>query len=315
MTETSALVFGPTGDVGSATARFAEQQGAKVFLAVRDLQKPVPGLSAEQERDGRFERVKADLNDAASVSAAVAQTGATRAFIYLVHGGEPGMGSAVAALKSAGIRFVVFLGSLSFQGDPRRVPPGDLISWSHAQVEIKLAETFGSDGYVAARPAFFASNILWWKEALRTGTVRIPFPDAEFDWIVPADIGRVCGTLLARPEAVAGALAEPNVVYLTGPRVLSQRAALEDVARALGRDIQVIGVDEDEGVEEMKKIDVPEPIARSAVHQWKKRASNEDGLYQGSLFEQAASKIEKVTGRPPTTFQGWLDENKHKFGI
>lgn len=77
------LVFGPTGNVGSIVACTAQQQGAKVFLAMRDTGKPIPSLSALQESDGGFERVQADLMDPVSVRSAVEKTKATAAFVYL----------------------------------------------------------------------------------------------------------------------------------------------------------------------------------------------------------------------------------------
>jgi hypothetical protein len=67
----SVIVFGPTGSVASVVTRTAQENGAKVVLAMRDTQKPIPGLSIEQERKGGFERIQADLNNADSVAAAV----------------------------------------------------------------------------------------------------------------------------------------------------------------------------------------------------------------------------------------------------
>lgn len=52
MAFTTSIVFGPTGHVGSAAARTAQQGGAKVVLALRDTLRPIPGLTLEQEGRG-----------------------------------------------------------------------------------------------------------------------------------------------------------------------------------------------------------------------------------------------------------------------
>jgi uncharacterized protein YbjT (DUF2867 family) len=39
------IVFGPTGNIGSITAQTASKKGAKVYLAMRDPKKTIPGLS------------------------------------------------------------------------------------------------------------------------------------------------------------------------------------------------------------------------------------------------------------------------------
>lgn len=103
----SVIIYGPTGNVGSATAIAAHELGAKVFLAGRDISKPIPGLTDEQAAPTR---VKADLTDPASVTQSVKSSGATRAFVYLVPPGPSQvpdhMLSTFQALKDGGIEFV-----------------------------------------------------------------------------------------------------------------------------------------------------------------------------------------------------------------
>ena len=51
------IVFGPTGNIASVAARTAQQHGAKVWLAMRDPSKAIPGLTAEAEQAGNYSRV------------------------------------------------------------------------------------------------------------------------------------------------------------------------------------------------------------------------------------------------------------------
>ena len=132
----SVILFGPTGSVGSIAARTAEEHGATVWLAMRDTSKVVPGLSAEQEKHGRYERVYADLDKPGTLFAAVQTSGAKRAFIYRAPGSPDHMKSALQALRSAGIEFIVFLSSFTVNTEPRDIAPSEIIPYNHAQIEV-----------------------------------------------------------------------------------------------------------------------------------------------------------------------------------
>lgn len=308
MSPTKTIVFGPTGGVGSVTALSAQQHGAKVYLAMRDPTKPIPGLSTEAEAENGFERVQADLYDAQSVQDAVRKTGATRAFIYIAHGSPDHMRSTIEALKSAGIDFVVFLSSGAVKGDLRSIQPAQLMGFLHGQVEIGLEEVFGTDGFVAVRPAYFASNAFWWTKMVREGEVKTVYPEAQFDWIAPGDIGSVCGAVLSQ-----GRKQEP--IYLYGPELVSLRDGVGAIGQAIGKEIKLTQVDEEEGVGVLiERCGLPEPVAHQMVQVMKRRAGNEDDSYSGVAFEKGKRNIQKYTGREPTTLQEWANENKAVFG-
>jgi uncharacterized protein YbjT (DUF2867 family) len=313
MTTFKTIVFGPTGNVGSATARSAQQQGAKVVLAMRDPQKPIPGLSVEQEAEGGFERIQADLTKPETIAMAVNQTGAKHAFIYAAFGTSDNMRSCITALKSAGIKFVVFLSSDGIQSDIRSVPQSDFIAWAHAQVEVNLDEIFGPDGFVAVRPNYFASNALWWKKMISEGEVKMAYPDAKFDWITPEDIGRLCGTLLARGLQVFDGT-DKNIIHLCGPELVSQRDAVGIIGRAIGQNINITELDAQEGLEMyVKGHGLPEPVAKRLIEVLRMRTEDEgsDKLYH--TYKEAKDNVMKYTGGQSTRLHEWVDENKQKF--
>ncbi|TVY44428.1 Nitrogen metabolite regulation-like protein [Lachnellula occidentalis] len=161
MSSTKTLIFGATGAVGSATARTAQEHGAKVILARRCISKPIPGLTSAQEQAGGFERVQADPLDPDSVRAAVMKSGAKHAFIY-------------AALQST--------------------------DYMRATIEIEknIADIFGPQKWVRVRPGWFASNTSQWKPMIADGKVKILYPYATFELISPEDIGRGCGAITGR---------------------------------------------------------------------------------------------------------------------
>ena len=314
MAAVKVIVFGPTGNVGIEAARTAQKHGAKVFLAMRDTSKVISTLGAEQEAEGGFERVQADLSNPQTITAAIKQTRATRAFIYIAWGTPDNMRSSIEALRSAGVDFVAFLSTSDIQTDIREVQPEDYIAWAHAQIEVNLEEVFGRQGYVTVRPGYFASNSLWWKKMINEGEVKIVYPDARFDWITPQDMGAVCGTFLAKGPQGFGDQVESNSVYLYGPDLVSQRDALAVIGRAIGRDVKITELNEQEGAEMyMKEYGTPEPAARRLMEVMRGESQGNGRFYSGPSYQRGKENVEKYSGRQPLGLQQWVEGNKHRF--
>ncbi|KAL8685748.1 MAG: hypothetical protein Q9218_007566 [Villophora microphyllina] len=303
------IVFGPTGAVGSVAARTAGELGAKVVLAMRDTQKPIPGISAEEEKQDTFSRVHADLTKAETVRDAVTSTEATRAFIYLAHGSPDHMKATITALKLAGIELVLFLSSFTVRGDLAAIQPSETIPYVHAQVELNLREIFGTDGFVAIRPGYFASNTLQYKTGLEKGLVKIQKPDAKVDCIVPEDIGRVSGTIL-----VKGPPDEERAIYLYGPELLSLRDTVKMLAEALGKDPKIEECSAQDAYQEfVEERKVPAPIAEYMVRQAGKMGPGQNEVFGYTISEEHLSSVEKHSRRKGTTFKEWAEQNKGMF--
>ncbi|KAK4034181.1 NAD(P)H azoreductase [Parachaetomium inaequale] len=307
MSPPNVIVFGPTGGVGSSTALTAHLTGARVSLAMRDPSKPIPALTGPHPT--AFTRVQADLTDPASVRAAVTATAAKHAFIYLTFGTADNMAGAVTALKDAGVEFVVFLSSSGIRGEARDVQPAEFISWQHARVEMVLEEVFGAGGYVAVRPGYFATNLLQYREQVaKGGVVRMPYPGAPFDFVVPEDIGRVCGNLL-----VKGAQGAKGVVTLYGPQLVPQGEVLKAVGKALGKELEVEGfADDEEAVKFVMGNGLPEAGARFLVRAFKDSAEGRD-VPDAREREEAVANILKYGGQEATTVDKWVEAISGKF--
>lgn len=309
---TNIIIFGATGDVGSATARIVRQHNHNVFLAVRDLQKPMPGLSLQEEQEAGFRRVKVDLNDPQSVHLAVTESKATRAFLYLTFGAEDHMKASINALKSAGIEYVVFLSSSSIHGEAKDLPQeAGAVPWQHAQVEINLEQTFGPQGFAAVRPGYFATNSTWWAGMVRSGELFLSHPDILFDWVAPIDIGALCAALLVSSSGATSS----NVVFIFGPQLISHQEGLCSIAKAIGIVPQWHKVDPAEEVKKLASHGAPEALASIAVGVSSHRAAlgQDDDSYADSLYPVAVSNVEKLIGRPLTTLSEWIEQNKLSF--
>ncbi|KAH8646810.1 hypothetical protein BX600DRAFT_476954 [Xylariales sp. PMI_506] len=303
---TNVIVFGPTGKIASVAARTAQDLGAKVFLAMRDTQKTIPGLSAEQEKAGGFERVQADLNKPESVSAAIKTSGAKRAFFYLAFGSPDRMKSTIEALKSAGVEFVVFLSSWMIPGEPGDVPPADLIPYVHGQVEISLDEVYGRENYVALRPGVFATNLLEFKHGIAAGEVKVPGLDWELDAITPEDMGTVAGTIL-----VQGPRNGQHRVYLYGPQFVTNKDAITAIGKAINKDIKITGLNKEESLALLAGHGTPKPFAEYLVRCF--HSTSAEIWSFRSCYEEGVKNVELYTGKPAIRFQEWLDANKELF--
>ena len=309
MASRKVIVFGPTGAVGSAAARTAEELGANVVLAMRDTEKPIPGLDAEKEKQGSFERVHADLTKPDTVRDAVNTTRAKYAFIYFAHGTPDNMKSTIEALKSAGIYLVVFLSSFTIQGDLKAIQPSEIIPYVHAQVEINLGEIFGADGFVAVRPGSFASNVRQYKAGLAKGEVKIYGPDAKVDYIVPEDIGRVCGAILSK-----GPQDEQRAIYLYGPELVSQADSVRILAKALGKDPKIESADEQYAYKMfVEERGVAVPVAKYMISRTGRTATGPNQVFGYPVSEEQLSNVQKYSGRKATRFEEWVEQNKQMF--
>ncbi|KAJ5899381.1 NAD(P)-binding protein [Penicillium taxi] len=298
MATPNVMIFGPSGQVGSYAALQAHASGAKVSLAMRDPSKSIPTLD-----DIPAERVHADLTDPATILSAVKQTGATRAFIYVMFGSPDNMRASIEALKEAGIEFVVLLSSFTIEGEASDVSSDKIIPFVHAQVEIGLQEVFGKEAFVTVRGAFFSSNSLWYKQGILSGEVLHANPGAEWDFIAPEDVGRVCGAILVNG-------AQEHAVGLVGPEKMSTEEAIGHIGRVLNRQIRIVKCSEQDAIEALvaggMAILVAQWFTDSVLH-------DAGAFFVAPDYTAASGNVQKYTQSEPVGFLQWLEENKSKF--
>ncbi|KAG8167744.1 hypothetical protein KVR01_003433 [Diaporthe batatas] len=304
------IVFGPTGNIASVAARTAHQHGAKVWLAMRDPSKVIPGLTPEAEKAGNYTRVQADLSKPDTVAAAVKTAGATRAFIYVAQGTRDFMKGTAEALKAAGVEFVVLLSSSTIGSTPHtEVQPSEFIPYSHARIEVTLDEVYGPEGYVAMRPGGFATNLLRQKEGIRAGEVKMFGAGFKIDCITPDDMGGVVGTILAEGRTRDG----QNKVFVYGPQILSQKQALEIIGEVLGKEIKVSGIPAEEAMAQYLAKGAPKPMAEYMI---RALGDTDPALEDGSWlahYKEGMENVKKYTGKPATGFRQWVEANPELF--
>lgn len=303
------IVFGPTGNIGSVAARTASKKGATVYLAMRDPKKAIPGLTKEAEQSGKYERIQADMSDAASVRSAVGKTGAEAAFLYLVFGSPDNMLATFQALKDGGIKHVVFLSSLTVPKENlENVKPDNLISYSHSQAELSLRKVFPKEQLVAIRPGSFATNVLHHKKGIIERKVKLSKYAFYADMITNEDMGEVSGTVL-----VEGQRDGEDYVYLFGPEVVVEENTFQTLSKVLGEEIEVVKVDDDEALQELIREDLPEPVAKFLVKAMKDVDGDASLALAGAPHKEGVDNVKKYTGHPAVGFEEWAGRNKHMF--
>ena len=296
------IIFGPTGKVGAAAAQKAHSHGAKVVLAMRDTHKSLPGIDDSEERNGNYQRVRADLMDPSTIQDAVSTTGARRAFIYLMHEAQDGMQAALKALKTGGIEFVVFLSSCSIDGDAATQKADRPIPFAHAQVELSLAEHFPSN-FAALRAGYFAINTSSWAPEIKSGNIKIYLLDTMFDYVSTTDVGEVAGSILAH-----GLKDEQTTIPVLGPQMLKQREAAELIGKVLQQHITVVSVDRQQAIQHYTDLGYPRHLAVQVVEGMEKLPPHGRSVSL-ELQAEGAKNVERYTGRPAMSFEDWLRQN------
>lgn len=305
------IVFGPTGGVGSAAALTAHELGAHVALAMRDTTKAIPGLTADAEKQGRYERVQADLQQPQTVHDAITKTQAKHAFVYVAFQSPDHMKATMQALKSAGVELVVLLSSFTIRGNLEDIPPAEVIPWVHARVEMTLHEVFGADKFVALRPGSFATNSLQYKAGLQSGHVKLLGPDITVDGIAPEDIGRVGGTVLVKGPPQDG----NRTPYLYAPTLLTHLECVKIMAKIAGKDPKIEALSREDAYKMFtEERGMPPPLADfMARHGSAVIPPGSRQVFVYPVTEEELNHVEKYTGKKGMTFAEWAEKNKQLF--
>ncbi|KAI1867703.1 uncharacterized protein JN550_006844 [Neoarthrinium moseri] len=307
----SVIVFGPTGQVGSVVARTAAEQGVDVWLAMRDPTKNIRGIGKDQEDSASFRRIQADLQEPETVTQAVKMSGAKRAFIYLVHGAPDHLQGAILAMKAAGIEFVVLLSSFTILTNQplRDIPPSELLAHVHGQVEANLHDTFGPDHYTAVRSGCFATNLLAERSGIVANDVKLYGGTFEQDNIVPSDIGKVIGNILVSGPRNG----QNNIVYLYGPKIRSIHESIVTIGKVLGKDLSITTLGPKEGYDNYITHGMTPQYAEFMVRTLSTKGPDKGHGERFPRYEEGVSNVKLYTGKPATTLDDWVKENKVIF--
>lgn len=298
------IIFGPTGAVGSAAAIEASKRGAHVWLAMRDPSKPINGLTADQEKQGKFTRVQADLTDTASVEHAVRTSGAKAAFVYRVQTPD-NMLATLQAMNAAGVTYIVFLSSFTIERgkDMSQIPSSRFIPYVHARIEMNLDDL--KIPHVALRPGDFASNVNFQLDRSDSTSLvaHVVNGNRLTDKIVPKDIGILAGTVLVNPPSSLSQTPK-EIMYVYGPKLMNYDEMWETTKKVTGENIKVEHPDREAYIETMMSRGTPRSAAESSYDL--QQYFTENTPFTGDHHERAVENFRKYTGREMTSFEEYL---------
>ncbi|MGO4757163.1 SDR family oxidoreductase, partial [Streptomyces sp. 2MCAF27] len=207
------LVTGATGNIGSALLKELRASGAG----------PLRGLTRDAARAGFPAGVEAVEGDFARVASLGPALDGVRALFLPSRMGPDG--DILGLARQAGVGHVVLVSSITVQTHPHLGPAEENLAVERLLKDSGMAWTI-------LRPTQFASNALWWADAIRgREPVRLPYADVGLPAVHPADIAAVARVALTEPGH------HGRTYALTGPERVTARRQIEAIAAALGREV------------------------------------------------------------------------------
>lgn len=280
------LLTGITGNNGGATARALLDKGVKFRALVRD-----PGKAADWAAKG-VELVKGDLNDPASVRAAL--QGVDVALLVLPNGQEQERLelSFIETAKQAGLPWIVKLSSPeAIRGTTSPIPL--------AHIAAEDAIMASGMNWTFVRPSFFMQNLRGTPaQAKATGKLSMPMGRGTVALTDCADAGAfIAHVLTTDPAQHYG-----KCYDITGPDPVMN---FDDVAKIIG---EVIG-------KEVVYDDCDPKAFQEAIRPYHRNDWHSDAV--AHLFAEIANgatpgiktdTFQKMMGRPGTSFKEFLQK-------
>ncbi|CAG8908391.1 unnamed protein product [Penicillium egyptiacum] len=140
--------------------------------------------------------------------------------------------------------------------------------------------------------------------------VKLLAPEVLHDPIDPTDIGRVAGAILVNPRQYASGYqatmtSGKDVIYLTGPALLSQTEQWEIINRELAAagksPVKVNHITVEQYLKSLAALHLPDAMANSLA----KSVVDTGALYAEDLGKQRAN-VGLLTGRKATSFEDFV---------
>lgn len=151
-----------------------------------------------------------------------------------------------------------------------------------------------SVGWTIVRPTWFAQNFSegFFRDAVRTGELRLPAGDGAVSFVDAEDIAAVVVTALTEDGH------DGRTYELSGPRALTVAEALKEISAAAGREIRYVPLSPEEFVAELREQGLS--AAEAADY-----AESVSPLRRG-LDSHVSDGVRRVLGREPRDFRDFV---------
>jgi uncharacterized protein YbjT (DUF2867 family) len=283
--EKTILVTGATGTVGPDVAKLLSKKGAAVRAGVRDQAKARPQF------DDDIALATFDFENEGSFSGAL--DGVAKVFLLppFLRNQMELTNAFVDAAKRAGVRHIVKLSAIGVNDRTQST-----VGKAHAANEQHIRES--GLAFTFLRPNSFMQNFITYFPP-RNGAIYLPWGNGKASFVDTRDIAAVAA------EALTSDGHEGKTYTLTGPAALGIAEVAQILSEAVAR--------------EFKYVDVPEDAARdgmlqAGVPKWQVEALMElHAINKQNRWAAVTSDIEKVTGKPATTFAQFARDHADRF--
>jgi uncharacterized protein YbjT (DUF2867 family) len=276
------VVTGATGNVGRPLV--SELAAAGV---------PVRAVTRSPQTAGFPQGVEA-VNSASSAIDALA--GASAVFLNSRALGDE-LADIVALAKRSGVTKLVALSAINADDDFSRQPSrfrGD------RNKEVEQVSIDSGLDWVSLRPTVFASNFvgMWAAQIVAGDVVGGPYANASAAPIVETDIAAVAAQALLTDELVG------QRIPLTGPQAFTNSELVEIIGTVLDRPLRYFEVPPEVVRQRFIGLGLGAEFADAYI------AMLADALDKPALVTR---EVEKITGRPATTFAQWVSDRRDLF--
>jgi uncharacterized protein YbjT (DUF2867 family) len=276
------VVTGATGNVGRPLV--SELAAAGV---------PVRAVTRSPQTAGFPQGVEA-VNSASSAIDALA--GASAVFLNSRALGDE-LADIVALAKRSGVTKLVALSAINADDDFSRQPSrfrGD------RNKEVEQVSIDSGLDWVSLRPTVFASNFvgMWAAQIVAGDVVGGPYANASAAPIVETDIAAVAAQALLTDELVG------QRIPLTGPQAFTNSELVEIIGTVLDRPLRYFEVPPEVVRQRFIGLGLGAEFADAYI------AMLADALDKPALVTR---EVEKITGRPATTFAQWVSDHRELF--
>jgi uncharacterized protein YbjT (DUF2867 family) len=277
------LITGATGNIGRELIPLLLESGQSIRVLVRDERKVA-------HLEPRVERCVGDLDRPETLLPAV--QGVERIFLVTYQTQQDI--NLLEAAKRAGVQQIVKLSTL--EAAEHKIKVG---KW-HFERET-LIRASGIDG-TFLRPGMFMSNsIEWWADSIRS-QASVFFPGGKKGRVAPID---------PRDVAAVAALAltqsghHGQAYTLTGRELFTIGEMVQVISRVLGKPVQYVSIPPIAAKLFMLKTGMDKALVNALMEMLATLRRDE-----GALVTDA---FERLTGRPPRTFEAWCREHATAF--
>jgi uncharacterized protein YbjT (DUF2867 family) len=284
------LLIGATGKIGRHLVPILAAAGITPTILARDVDRAFEALGPTAHY------VAGDLADPTTLAPAFAG----QEVVYLAVGQTDDQvtleKNAIDAAVAAGVKRIVKISALAAQLGIDG--PNPYVRW-HAEIEQYLAAA--PIASTILRPNVFDDNLLGSAAQIAEGQLFSTTADGRIAWIYPADIAEAAAVALLDDDHAG------KVYEISGPEALTYDELAQRFSAVLGRPVQWIGLDDASFRSALESAGLPAWVVSAYVEL-------NSSIRVDGVAGVVSQDLPTLLGRPATSIDTWIQENRSAFG-